>query len=380
MKNLNKKQLLVAVLALPILLVLYWIFLCQITSGAEHVLKLPVNEGTHLIEHDHCCISICYKDLIPSKIKLPEKYYVAFRTDENGISHPSGARLFPSLCNPSIINDKIVGSVESRNNLMWCCADGYETDEKNYFWIDRIIAKAFEEGREVNAIIHVKNYRSEVSSIEIDGKDVVTMIPDALQYPDKMLDSMATRIGKELKNECSVLYCDPQNKLNFVRELMRASVPSYLRESVKYLWNERKKDTAFVAMVQEKTVKCYFAYEEMAKNDMLSNAVSQLASSYNLVNEENYKALYDIFTSDEKKNEDDEFDRLFYDYNRYYDQEDDSLEQDSSVYDYATKIKALTHNDELTPKTLDNIGFWVRRWNDGSAETIRQIMEKIEKH
>lgn len=366
MKKFDKKQILIAALALPLLLASYWIIRCQITNGAEHTIKLTVTKS---LLDNYSGLYLYYKDSIPANKWINKDFYVSFRTGENGISHPSGVSLLPSLCKASIYGR--YGSYSRSTSLESVCAQKYYiVDKEKYFWIDRLVAKAFEEGKEVHAIVDVKKHESEVSSLEIDGKDVVGMIPDALQHPDEMIDTMANRIGEDVKNKC-VCYCDPNNRLNYMRVITGATISSYLLEAIKYLWNERKQDTAFVAMVQAKAVECYFNYEKLANNDVLSNAVSQLSSSYNLVNEDNQRALYDIFKQDKE---------VFSEYYRdYYLEKDDSLKMDSSLSDYASQIKALTHDDELTPKTLDNIGFWVRRWEDGSAETIHQILEKIEK-
>lgn len=368
MKKFNKKQLLIAALALPLLLASYWIIRCQITSGADHTLKLAITEKTNLDDHG---FDIYYKDSIPANKWIKEDCYVSFHTDEDGVSHPSGVSLFPSLCKTSIHADRFYFHRNYEADLTYVCAKHFETDEKNYYWIDRIISNAFEKARVVNAIVDVKKYRSKVASIEIDGKDVIGMIPDALQHPEEMIDTMADRIGKRVEKKCATDYCDPQNRINYMREITTAAISSYLLEAIKYLWNERKQDTSFVAMVQAKAVECYFNYEKLANNDVLGNAVSQLASSYKLVNEDNHRALYDILRQDKEK-----YSKYYID---YYLGNGDPIRVDRSLYGYASQIKALTHDEQLDPKTLDNIGFWARRWEDGSAETIHQILEKIEK-
>lgn len=372
MKKFNKKQILIAALALPLLLASYWIIRCQITSGAEHTFKLAITEKTNL---DDYSFDIYYEDSVPAYKWRKEDCYVSFHTDEDGVSHPSGVNLFPPLCKTSIHTDRYELFTIGNTPLESVCTRTYETDMKNYFWIDRLIAKAFKEGKKVYAVVDVKKYKSQVSSIEIEGKDVVDMIPNALQHPDEMLNTMATRIGERVEKKCATDYCDPHNELNHMREITNAVISSYLLEAIKYLWNERKQDSSFVAMVKVQAVECYFTYNKLAYNDMFSNAVSQLASSYYLVNEDNYQALFEIFKQDGEKNE---YHRLFDDfYNDHY-LEHRNSHRDSCMHEYITKIKELTYNEELYPKKLDNIGFWVRRWEDGSAKTIYEVLQEID--
>ena len=157
---------------------------------------------------------------------------------------------------------------------------------------------------------------------------------------------------------------------------------------------KKKDDSEFRKTLIEKGKIWYKKYLQEDKYGNLQNAIQQLSSSYHWVNQENYKELYKIYSNEddlqetenkegesiaEKDKDDLEGVEIVDITEKVLDRiDDEDVDTDST---YQKKIEKISEfvNFQGTPDsvTIYLIGFWVRRWNDGSAETIYNVLKDL---
>ncbi|MCR5496646.1 MAG: hypothetical protein K6F48_02295 [Paludibacteraceae bacterium] len=373
--KITKKQLLLAALIVPILLAIIWTIRCQITSSKEYTIERPIVSCTVNSDEYGYALSVDFDngDFSEEEYHRHRKY-LTYKKDSNGYYYPDRTRIIPPLNMPFTVN-RYEGEF-------------FYVGKGEALWVQYFLNKAIKDGHTVCGIKQLKNGNDEFLNIEIDGKTCSDDIADlALSDYAEALDSVEKSIGKGVSSYCSKAICDPDNDLNYV-SLLTERMDDHLPSSILYLICKKKDDSEFRETLIEKGKIWYKKYLHADKYGNLQNAIQQLTSSYHWVNQENYKELYKIYYE-----EDDHHGTENKEGESIAEKDKDDLEGEVEIVEKvlldrldrigekALDIDKISEfvNFQGTPDsvTIYLIGFWVRRWNDGSAETIYSVLKNL---
>ncbi len=380
--KITKKQLVLAALIVPILLAVIWAIRCQITFSKEYTIQTPIenckmkyfsrgSDRLVLLEYGFCRNTDKKGD------------YLVFEKDSNGYYHADRFSIIPPLSKPFI-----TGRYSSHH------IDDFNVKEGQALWVQYFLNKAIRGGHVVCGVRHIKNGKDSLLNIEIDGKPYSDEIVDlALNDYAEVLDSVGKSIEKGVSLYCSTAICNPDNDLNYA-SLLTEKIDEYIPSCLLYMICKKKDDSEFRKTLIEKGKTWYKRYLQEDKYGNLQSAIQQLTSSYHWVNQENYKELYKIYYEEddhhgtenkegesiaEKDKDDLEGVEIVDITEKVLDRiDDEDVDTDST---YQKKIEKISEfvNFQGTPDfvTIYLIGFWVRRWNDGSAETIYSVLKNL---
>jgi len=378
--KITKKQLLLAALIVPILLAVIWAIRCQITFSKEYTIQTPIenckmkyfsrgSDRLVLLEYGFCRNTDKKGD------------YLVFEKDSNGYYHADRFRIIPPLSKPFI-----TGRYSSHH------IDDFNVKEGQALWVQYFLNKAIRGGHVVCGVRHIKNGKDSLLNIEIDGKPYSDEIVDlALNDYAEVLDSVGKSIEKGVSLYCSTAICNPDNDLNYA-SLLTEKIDEYIPSCLLYMICKKKDDSVFRETLTEKGKSWYKKYLQEDKYGNLQSAIQQLTSSYHWVNQANYKDLYKIYS---KENED----TKVKDDEAVYTEEDYDVAAVDSVVEVEEKNELYRTGEDIEDKsyaqdeekicelvnlkgtpdymTFSLIGFWTRRWNDGSAETIYNVLKNL---
>lgn len=383
--KITKKQLVLAALIVPILLAVIWAIRCQITFSKEYTIKRPIVSCTVISDEDGDALTVDFDNGdFSEKGYHRHRKYLTYKKDSNGYYYPDRTRIIPPLNKPFTVN-RYYSRIEDEH---------FNVGKGQALWVQYFLNKAIKDGHTVCGIKQLKNGKDKFLNIEIDGKTCSDDIADlALSDYAEALDSVEKSIEKRVSLYCSTAICDPDNELNYV-SLLTERMDDHLPSSILYMLCKKKDDSEFRKTLIEKGKTWYKRYLQEDKYGNLQNAIQQLTSSYHWVNQENYKELYKIYSNEddlqetenkegesiaEKDKDDLEGVEIVDITEKVLDRiDDEDVDTDST---YQKKIEKISEfvNFQGTPDfvTIYLIGFWVRRWNDGSAETIYSVLKNL---
>lgn len=381
--KITKKQLLLAALIVPILLAVIWTIRCQITSSKEYTIQTPIEN----------CEMRKYLREYCSSDKLELEYgfcrnidkkgdYLVFEKDSNGYYYADRFRIIPPLSKP-FITGRYSHHIEDFN-----------VKEGQALWVQYFLNKAIRGGHVVCGVRHIKNGKDSLLNIEIDGKPYSDEIVDlALNDYAEVLGSVGKSIEKGVSLYCSTAICNPDNDLNYA-SLLTEKIGEYIPSCLLYMICKKKDDSVFRETLTEKGKTWYKRYLQEDKYGNLQSAIQQLTSSYHWVNQENYKELYKIYYEEddhqgtenkegesiaEKDKDDLEGVEIVEIAEKVLDRiDDEDVDTDSTYQKKIEKISELVkYQGRPDYVTISLIRFWTRRWNDGSAETIYNVLKNL---
>ena len=151
---------------------------------------------------------------------------------------------------------------------------------------------------------------------------------------------------------------------------------------------KKKDDSVFRETLTEKGKSWYKKYLQEDKYGNLQNAIQQLTSTYHWVNQENYKELYKIYYEDDRQKTEDKEEEEYIEEKlgeeieiaeKVLDRiDDEDVDTDSTYQKKIEKTSELVkYQGRPDYVTISLIRFWTRRWNDGSAETIYNVLKNL---
>lgn len=380
--KITRKQLIRTALIVPILLAVIWAIRCQIISSKEYTIQRPIekcNIGKYNDDGELLCFDFIDKNFSKEGHKMSN--YIAYEKDSDGFYYPDN-RITPPLNKPY-------------NNSYWGYWNNrFHVGHGQSLWMSYYINKAIRNGQSVYGTIHIKNGQDKFLGLVIDGDTCLNndtcsgkMVESALNNYAEVLDSVETDNNEGISNFCNTAICNPDNVLIYAY-LLKENFDDYLSSCILYMLNKKKGDSEFQRTLIEKGKVWYEKYLQVDKYGNLQSAIQQLTSSYHWVNQENYKDLYKIYYLDlqdlkctMEDEEEDEEDIVVKDV--YY--KGPNL-KDTTINPWG--IKSYTQAEEKICElvnfkgkpdhvTITLIGFWTRRWKDGSAETIYNVLKNL---
>ena len=380
--KITRKQLIRTALIVPILLAVIWAIRCQIISSKEYTIQRPI-EKCNIGKYDDDG-ELLYFDFIDknfSKEGHKMSNFIAYEKDSDGFYYPDN-RITPPLNKPY-------------NNSYWGYWNNrFHVGHGQSLWMSYYINKAIRNGQSVYGTIHIKNGQDKFLGLVIDGDTCLNndtcsdkMVESSLNIYAEVLDSVETDNNEGISNFCNTAICNPDNELIYAY-LLKENFDDYLSSCILYMLNKKKGDSEFQRTLIEKGKVWYEKYLQVDKYGNLQSAIQQLTSSYHWVNQENYKDLYKIYYLDlqdlkctMENEEEDEEDIVVKDV--YY--KGPNL-KDTTINPWG--IKSYTQAEEKICElvnfkgkpdhvTITLIGFWTRRWKDGSAETIYNVLKNL---
>lgn len=383
--KITKKQLILAALIVPILLAVIWTIRCQITSNKEYTIRRPIVSCTAISDEDGDALNVDFDNGdFSEKGYHRHRKYLTYKKDSNGYYYPDRTRIIPPLNKPFTVN-RYYSRIEDEH---------FNVGKGKALWVQYFLNKAITDGHTVCGIKQLKNGNDEFLNIEIDGKTCSDDIADlALSDYAEALDSVEKSIEKGVSSYCSTAICDPDNDLNYV-SLLTERMDDHLPSSILYMLCKKKDDSEFRETLTEKGKSWYKKYLQEDKYGNLQSAIQQLTSSYHWVNQENYKELYKIYYEDDRQKTEDKEEEEYIEEKDKDDLEgveiveitekvldridDEDVDTDSTYQKKIEKISELVkYQGRPDCVTISLIRFWVRRWNDGSAETIYSVLKNL---
>ncbi len=371
--KITKKQLILAALIVPILLAIIWTIRCQITSSKEYTIERPIVSCTVNSDKYGDALTVDFDNGNFSEEGYHRhRKYLTYKKDSNGYYYPDRTRIIPPLNKPFTVN-RYYSRIEDEH---------FNVGKGKALWVQYFLNKAIKDGHTVCGIKQLKNGNDEFLNIEIDGKTSSDDIADlALSDYAEALDSVEKSIEKRVSSYCSTAICDPDNDLNYV-SLLTERMDDHLPSSILYMICKKKDDSEFRETLIEKGKIWYKKYLHADKYGNLQNAIQQLSSSYHWVNQENHKELYKIYSRAIDLQE-----------REFFKEGEKSIVEGSEgtieiveigTDDMNLNTDSIAKIGELVnfqgtpdPVTINLIGFWIRRWNDGSAETIYSVLKNL---
>ncbi|MBR5375350.1 MAG: hypothetical protein IK131_11855 [Paludibacteraceae bacterium] len=371
--KITKKQLILAALIVPILLAIIWTIRCQITSSKEYTIERPIVSCTVNSDKYGDALTVDFDNGNFSEEGYHRhRKYLTYKKDSNGYYYPDRTRIIPPLNKPFTVN-RYYSRIEDEH---------FNVGKGKALWVQYFLNKAIKDGHTVCGIKQLKNGNDEFLNIEIDGETSSDDIADlALSDYAEALDSVEKSIEKRVSSYCSTAICDPDNDLNYV-SLLTERMDDHLPSSILYMICKKKDDSEFRETLIEKGKIWYKKYLHADKYGNLQNAIQQLSSSYHWVNQENHKELYKIYSRAIDLQE-----------IEFFKEGEKSIVEGSEgtieiveigTDDMNLNTDSIAKIGELVnfqgtpdPVTINLIGFWIRRWNDGSAETIYSVLKNL---
>ena len=382
--KITKKQLVLAALIVPILLAVIWTIRCQITFSKEYTIQRPI-EKCHIGRYDDDgeLLYFSFKNKDFSRERHTMSQYIVYEKDSDGFYYPDRQRIIPPLNKPF-------------HTDTW--DNGLTIGYGQSLWISYYINKAVRNGQSAYGTLHFKNRKTNFLSFGIDGESCSdneacpdNIIESALNNYAEVLDSVENDISHNILKYCNIAICDPENTLIYA-SVLKEKFDDYLFPCILYLFRMKKDDSEFQKTLIEKGKVWYKKYLQEDKYGNLQSAIQQLTSSYHWVNQANYKDLYKIYN---KENED----TKVKDDEAVYTEEDYDVAAVDSVVEVEEKNELYRTGEDIEDKsyaqdeekicelvnlkgtpdymTFSLIGFWTRRWNDGSAETIYSVLKNL---
>ena len=384
--KITKKQLVLAALIVPILLVVIWAIRCQITSNKEYTIQRPI-EKCHIGRYDDDgeLLYFSFKNKDFSRERHTMSQYIVYEKDSDGFYYPDRQRIIPPLNKPF-------------HTDTW--DNGLTIGYGQSLWISYYINKAVRNGQSAYGTLHFKNRKTNFLSFGIDGESCSdneacpdNIIESALNNYAEVLDSVENDNSHNILNYCNTAICDPENTLIYA-SVLKEKFDDYLFPCILYLFRMKKDDSEFQKTLIKKGKVWYKKYLQEDKYGNLQSAIQQLTSSYHWVNQENYKELYKIYYEEddhqgtenkegesiaEKDKDDLEGVEIVEITEKVLDRIDDEVVDTDSTYQ--KKIEKISEfvNFQGTPNpaTISLIRFWTLRWKDGSAETIYNVLKNL---
>lgn len=382
--KITKKQLILAALIVPILLAIIWTIRCQITSSKEYTIRRPIVSCTAISDEDSDALNVDFDNGdFSEKGYHRHRKYLTYKKDSNGYYYPDRTRIIPPLNKPFTVN-RYYSRIEDEH---------FNVEKGKALWVQYFLNKAIKDGHTVCGIKQLKNGNDEFLNIEIDGKPYSDEIVDlALNDYAEVLDSVGKSIEKGVSSYCSTAICDPDNDLNYV-SLLTERMDDHLPSSILYMLCKKKDDSEFRKTLIEKGKIWYKKYLQEDKYGNLQSAIQQLKSTYHWVNQENYKELYKIYNmetedtmvKDDGANTEEDYDiEVAEVVDSVVNLDEVTLERRRYLEDLIKHAQAEEKICELVNfkgkpdhVTITLIGFWTRRWKDGSAETIYNVLKNL---
>ncbi len=383
--KITKKQLLLAALIVPILLAIIWTIRCQITSSKEYTIERPIVSCTaNSNEYGNALTMDFDNGDFSEEGYHRHRKYLTYKKDTNGYYYPDRTRIIPPLNKPFTVN-RYYSRIEEKF---------FKVGKGEALWVQYFLNKTIRDGHAVCGIKHIKNGKDKFLNIEIDGKTCSDDIADlAISDYAEALDSVGISTESNISTYCGTAICDPDNDLNYV-SLLIEKMDDHLPSSILYMLCKKKDDSEFRKTLIEKGKTWYKRYMQEDKYGNLQSAIQQLTSSYHWVNQENYKELYKIYSNEddlqetenkegesiaEKDKDDLEGEEIVEITEKVLDRiDDEDVDTDPTYQKKIDKINEFVNFKGMPDcVTIYLIGFWTRRWNDGSAETIYSVLKNL---
>ncbi|MBR3519370.1 MAG: hypothetical protein IKN77_04540 [Paludibacteraceae bacterium] len=383
--KITRKQLILTALIVPILLAVIWAIRCQIISSKEYTIQRPIekcNIGKYDDDGELLYFHFNSKNFSKEGHKMSN--YIAYEKDSDGFYYPDN-RITPPLNKPY-------------NNSYWGYWNNrFYVGHGQSLWMSYYINKAIRNGQSVYGTIHIKNGKDKFLGFVIDGDTCLNneacsdkMVESALNNYAEVLDSVENNNSKAISNYCNTAICDPENSLIYAY-VLKEKFEKHLPPCLQYLLNKKKDDSEFRETLIAKAKGWYEKYKQKDKYGNLQSAIQQLKSTYHWVNQENYKELYKIYNKenedtivkDDEANTEEDYDiEVAEVVDSVVNLDEATLERRRYLEDkYAQAEEKICELVNFKGKpdhvTITLIGFWTRRWNDGSAETIYNVLKDL---